>query len=406
MVGDERDTVLTGLSRGPAPTPWERLVSGGALVASYGAAVAVANRFALPRLAPGPVVDEQVTVVVPARDEAPRIGAIVSDLRAQRGLRALRVIVFDDDSSDGTADLAAAAAEGDERITVVRSTDPPAAGWTGKAAACAAAVTHAGSVVDEGVVLFVDADVRLAPDALAAAVTLLRRRNAALVSPFPYQRTGSALERLVQPLLFWSWFSLLPVAVSHRTRRPSMAVACGQFLVFDARAYAAIGGHAAVAASPTEDLDLARALRRTGERTTVAAAGRLASCRMYDGPRALVGGYTRWLWSAFGSPAGAAAVVALYLVAYLVPPAASLLGDARTRRWGLAGTAAGVLSRLLARTTERGGRRHPDAPDRLAGDLLDAAAHPASILAFGALTASSIRARRSGRASWKARTLP
>ena len=87
-------------------------------------------------------------------------------------------------------------------------------------------------------------------------------------------------------------------------------------------------------------------------------------------------------------------------------PAAALLGDARTRRWGLAGTAAGVLSRLLARTTERGGRRHPDAPDRLAGDLLDAAAHPASILAFGALTASSIRARRSGRASWKARTLP
>ena len=355
---------------------------------------------------PGPVVEEPVTVVVPARDEAARIGSLVSDLRLQRGLDRLRVVIFDDDSSDGTADLAAAAAGADERFTVVRSTASPPVGWTGKAAACAAAVTRAGSTVETGVVVFVDADVRLAPDALAAAVAVLRRRDVALVSPFPYQQTGSVLERLVQPLLFWSWFALLPVAVSHRTRRPSMAVACGQFLVFDAQAYATIGGHAAVAASPTEDLDLARALRRAGLPTAVAAAGRLASCRMYDGPLPLMGGYTRWLWSAFGSPTGAAAVVALYLVAYLVPPAVAVLGHGRTRRWGLAGAAAGMLSRLLARDTERGGRRHPDDPGGLADDVLDAAAHPASILAFGALTASSVRARRSGRALWKARVLP
>ncbi|MBX4168413.1 glycosyltransferase [Rhodococcus sp. DMU2021] len=405
MVVGERDAVLTRLPRDPSPG-LTRLVAGGALVASYGAAVAVANRVSLPRLVPGPVVDEQVTVVVPARDEAPRIAAIVSDLRAQTGLHALRVVILDDDSSDGTADLATAAAEGDERITVVRSTQPPPEGWTGKAAACAAAVAHAGSTTDSGIVVFVDADVRLAPDALAAAVALLRHQDAALVSPFPYQLTGSALERLVQPLLFWSWFSLLPVAVSHRTHRPSMAVACGQFLVFDARAYAAIGGHAAVAASPTEDLDLARTLRRAGLPTTVATAGGLASCRMYDGARPLIGGYTRWLWSAFGSPVGAAAVVALYLLAYFVPPAAALLGGGRTRRWGVAGATAGVTSRLLARVTERGGRRHPDAPDRPVDDLLDAAAHPASVLAVGALTASSIRARRSGRAAWKARVLP
>jgi len=405
VVVGERDAVLTPLPRDLSPG-LARLVAGGALVASYGAAVAVANRVALPCLVPGPVVDEQVTVVVPARDEAPRIGAIVSDLRAQRGLRALRVVILDDDSSDGTCDLATAAAADDERITVVRSTQPPPEGWTGKAAACAAAVAHAGPAADSGVVVFVDADVRLTPDALSAAIALLRRQDAALVSPFPYQLTGSALERLVQPLLFWSWFSLLPVAVSHRTHRPSMAVACGQFLVFDAHAYGAIGGHAAVAASPTEDLDLARALRRAGRRTTVAAAGGLSSCRMYDGPRPLIGGYTRWLWSAFGSPAGAAAVVALYLLAYLLPPAAALLGEGRTRRWGLVGTAAGMASRLLARVTERGGRTHPDAPDRPADDLLEAVAHPASVLAFGALTASSIRARRSGRAAWKARVLP
>ena len=155
MVVGERDAVLTRLPRDPSPG-LTRLVAGGALVASYGAAVAVANRVSLPRLVPGPVVDEQVTVVVPARDEAPRIAAIVSDLRAQTGLHALRVVILDDDSSDGTADLATAAAEGDERITVVRSTQPPPEGWTGKAAACAAAVAHAGSTTDSGIVVFVE----------------------------------------------------------------------------------------------------------------------------------------------------------------------------------------------------------------------------------------------------------
>ncbi|UYP21028.1 glycosyltransferase family 2 protein [Rhodococcus sp. Z13] len=375
-----------------------RLVVTGAGIAGYGAAVAAANRIALPRLTPGAVVDEPVTVVVPARDEAERIGAVVSDLAAQRGLARLRVLVLDDDSSDGTAEVARRAAGADERITVIRRTDPPPPGWTGKAAACAAAIDRAGAAAATGTVVFVDADVRLAPDALAAAVTLLRRADAGLVSPFPCQETGSVLERLVQPLLFWSWFALLPVAVAHRARRPSMAVACGQFLVFDAAAYTAIGGHAAVAASPTEDLDLARALRRAGFHTLAAAAGPLASCRMYDGPRPLVAGYTRWLWSAFGSPAGAAAVVALYLLAYLVPPSAAVLARGPVRRWGLAGTGAAVASRLLARATERGRPAWSDLPA--------AGTHPASVLAFASLTAESIRARRAGRTAWKDRRLP
>jgi hypothetical protein len=99
-------------------------------------------------------------------------------------------------------------------------------------------------------------------------------------------------------------------------------------------------------------------------------------------------------------------VVGLSALSYLVPPIAAVLGDGRTRRWGMAGAAAAMLSRILARTTERGGRRGRARPSQLTGDVLEAAAHPASILAFGALTASSFRARRSGRALWKARVLP
>ncbi|MBF0660052.1 glycosyltransferase [Rhodococcus sp. (in: high G+C Gram-positive bacteria)] len=375
-----------------------RVVALGAGAALYGAVVAAANRFALPRLREGAAVTESVTVVVPARDEAPRIASVIADLREQRGVPRLRVLVLDDDSSDGTFEIARRAADSDPRITVVRSSTPPPDGWTGKAAACERAFSE--SHPDEtGVVVFIDADVRLRPGAIAAAVTLLRSRSAALVSPWPYQVAGTVTERLVQPLLFWSWFSILPVAVAHRTRRPSMAVACGQFLAFDTADYRAIGGHSAVAASPTEDLDLARTLRRSGRTTVVAAGGPLVSCRMYEGRHTLTGGYTRWLWSAFGSPAGAAAVVTAYAVAYVVPAVAAVAGRGHTRRWGVLGTGAALLSRAVARSTERGERLD-------AADALGIAAHPVSVVIFGWLTAASVRARSAGRAVWKDRLLP
>ncbi|MDX5309800.1 MAG: glycosyl transferase, partial [Rhodococcus sp. (in: high G+C Gram-positive bacteria)] len=219
-----------------------------------------------------------------------------------------------------------------------------------------------------------------------------------LLTPWPFQQAGSAAERLVQPLLFWSWFATLPIAVSHRSNRPSMAVSCGQFLVFDASAYAAVGGHVAVAASPTEDLDLARALRRSGRRTMVAAAGNLASCRMYEGAAPLRAGYTRWLWSAFGSPAGSAAVLVAAAVTYVLPPVAVVLGPGPARRWGVVGTAAAIVSRTVARATERG------SPDR--SDVAAGCTHPFGVCAFAALAIDSLRARRTGRLGWKDRPLP
>lgn len=372
------------------------VVRAGAAAATLGAAVAVVNRLTLPRLVPGGVVDEAVTVIVPARNEARRLPDLVADLRAQRGLRRLRVVIFDDDSADGTAEAARLAAGDDPHVTVIRSTAPPPPGWTGKAAACARAYA---ATDPSGVVVFVDADVRLEPGAVAAAVTLLRDRRADLLTPWPFQRAGSAAEQLVQPLLFWSWFATLPVAVSHRSRRPSTAVSCGQFLVFDAPAYAAVGGHVAVASSPTEDLDLARALRRAGRRTMVAAAGDVASCRMYEGAAPLRAGYTRWLWSAFGPPAGSAAVLVAAAATYVLPPAAALLGRGPGRGWGVVGTAAAVVSRTLARATERGGEPGPS-------DVAAALTHPFAVCGFAALTIDSLRARRAGRLGWKDRPLP
>jgi hypothetical protein len=130
----------------------------------------------------------------------------------------------------------------------------------------------------------------------------------------------------------------------------------------------------------------------------VAAAGELARCRMYDGPAQLRAGHGRWLWTAFGSPAGAGAVLAAALTAYLAPPLAAALGRGGLRRWGLAGYGCAVASRLLARRTESGG-------PLTVRDGVDALAHPLSVVGLVALTADShLRHRRGGHA-WKGRPL-
>lgn len=369
-------------------------------LALLSAAVAAVNAATLPRLRAA-AVTEPVTVVVPARDEADRIAALVADLRAQRGLGTLRVLILDDDSSDATADVARRAFDGDGRFALVHGDDAPPEGWLGKNAACRRGADHAARLMDPrhpGVLVFLDADVRVAPGALAAAVGELRRSGAALVSPWPRQDAGSVSERLLQPLLCWSWFAALPVAVANRNTRPSMAVACGQFLVFDAAAYYRLGGHTAVAGSVTEDLDIARALRRRGERTAVAAAQGLASCRMYTDAATLRAGHTRWLWTQFGSPAGAAVVAAVAALGYVLPPVAIVAGRGGTRVWGAVGYAAGVASRLTARTVETG--RHPRGTD-----VADALAHPASVLGLIRLIAASHRDRRRGRLRWKGRSV-
>lgn len=385
--------------RAPAMT---RPVAFGTGIALLGCALTAWNRLTLPRLSrdPAPVV-EPVTVCVPARDEADRLPRLIRDLRAQTGLPRLRILILDDDSTDGTSAAATAAMDDDPRCVLLRGTAAPPTGWTGKSAACATLAARATAAQSEpSILVFVDADVRLAPTAVAAAVGELRRRNVALLSAWPRQRAESPAERLVQPLLCWSWASTLPVACTDRGLRPSTAVACGQFLVIDSAAYRSIGGHAAVADSVTEDLDIARDLRRAGYPTALAAAGGQAATRMYCGTAEVEAGYTRWLWSAYGgSPAGGAAVAVVAAVAYWLPPAAAVFGHGRLRRIGLLGYAAAVAGRLLAVSIETGGR--PRGADIAAGS-----AHPVSIAGYLLLWARSHRARRRGTLSWKGRCLP
>ena len=353
--------------------------------------VNASRRLRRPAGRPSPVT-EPVAVLLPLRDEADRVTPCLRALLAQRGVPGLRVVVLDDGSTDATADVVRSVVGDDPRVTLLDGVAPPS-GWLGKPHACWQLATRADPAATA--LVFVDADVVLAPDAVAAAVTELRAAQVTLLSPYPRILVATVADRLVQPLLQWLWLTFLPLRAMERSRRPSLAAAGGQFLVVDRAGYDAAGGHAAVAEKILEDIELARAVKRAGGRIALADGSRLAACRMYEDWPQLRDGYSKSLWATFGHPAAAAAVLAVLLLLYTAPPLVALValtaGAPTVAVTALAAYLLGVTGRAItARAT--GGRWWPDA-----------LAHPVSVVVLGWLTLRSYHLRKRHRLSWRGR---
>ena len=152
----------------------------------------------------------------------------------------------------------------------------------------------------------------------------------------------------MQPLLQWSWLTFLPLRLAERSPRPSLSAANGQLLAVRREAYDRAGGHAAVRDQVVEDVELLRAVKRTGGTGGVCDGTALATTRMYDDWASLVDGYGKSLWTL---PLPTLAVMALL---YVVPPIAALRGS----RAGALGWAAGVAGRAVA-ARRTGGPRRP-----------------------------------------------
>ncbi|MGU3294091.1 glycosyltransferase [Williamsia sp. M5A3_1d] len=373
------------------------------VLAGSGLAMAAVNaRHVHPLSAPPHPVAGPVLVLVPARNEVEVIADLVADLRAQRGVPDLRVRIYDDESTDGTADIARGAIDGDDRIDVIDGTrTPKPPGWTGKAWGLHRLTTDLADDPPDTRLCLVDADVRLGPDAIAAAVAVFDSLAdtpgppPGLLSVWPAQVVGSALERMVQPLLFWSWFSMLPQAVTERQLRTSTAVANGQFLTTRLGVYRDVGGHRSVAAEPADDIALARVFRRAGMRTVNRSGGHMVRCRMYRSGGDLRAGYRRWTATEFGGARGSWAVVALLLVGQVAPALRAVFGRRRTP--AAAALVLGAAGRMISRRVETGALGP--------SDVLDATAHPVSMAAAAALIADSAVHTRTGRLEWKGRSI-
>lgn len=232
----------------------------------------------------------EVSVIVPARNEASRIGRCLESLVRQKG--SFEVVVVDDQSTDGTASIAHAF----DRVQVV-SADPLPAGWSGKCNACWTGAKHASG----SWLLFTDADTVHSGTSIATAVREAEDTGSALLSYSPEQEVRGFWERAVMPLVF------ADLAATFRPKDVSdpaspAAAANGQFLLISRDAYDAVGGHAAVATDILEDVALARLVKQSGRRIRFRIGKGIVRTRMYQGLRQMAEGWIKNLTLLFPEP--------------------------------------------------------------------------------------------------------
>jgi len=227
----------------------------------------------------------RISVLIPARNEEGNIGAAVGTILASRGVE-LEIVVMDDGSTDHTPEILAGIA--DPRLRVAQGGVLPA-GWSGKQHACAALARLA----QFELLVFVDADVRLAPDALSRMAGFMARNDVALASGFPCQITRTWSEILLLPLIHFLLLGFLPLARMQVSASPAFGAGCGQLMIARATAYAQAGGHAAIRASMHDGLMLPRIFRRAGFMTGLFDATDFATCRMYTNAHDVWEGLTK-----------------------------------------------------------------------------------------------------------------
>lgn len=335
--------------------------------------------------APEPAVDRpSVSVLIPARNEEGNIADACAAVLASGGVE-LELVVLDDASTDRTPEILAGIADSRLRVAAAPPLPP---GWSGKQHAC-----HVLSgLARHELMVFVDADVRLEPDALGRMAGFMARHpGAGLASGFPRQVVGTWSERLLLPLIHFLLLGFLPMALMRTRPDVGLGAGCGQLFIARRDAYRAAGGHAAIRASLHDGLTLPRAFRRAGRATLLFDATAMTRCRMYVNAAQVWEGLCKNATEGMAKPA-ALPVWTLVLGGGQVLPAVLML-VAPSWPAGLA-LAAGVGTRLVLAW-------------RFRQPVASAVVHPVGVLALLVVQWFSMgRALAGGRATWRGRAYP
>ncbi|MBP2275527.1 MULTISPECIES: glycosyltransferase [Sphingomonas] len=216
-----------------------------------------------------------VVAVVPARDEAEVIAESIASLAAQDYPGDFRIVLVDDSSSDGTADIARAV--GSDRLQILTGA-PLASGWTGKLWAVSQGIAAAGDAPDY--LLLTDADIAHAPDSVRSLVTRAVADDRVLVSLMARLRCESLAERALIPAFVWFFQMLYPFATVNRRGR-GLGAAAGGVMLVQRRALAAAGGIAAVRSALIDDCAFGALMKRQGA-VWLGLTDRALSIRRYD----------------------------------------------------------------------------------------------------------------------------
>ncbi|MFM2145134.1 MAG: hypothetical protein RI899_922 [Actinomycetota bacterium] len=326
-------------------------------------------------------INQKINVLVPLRNEEENAIAIVETLAAQENLMDVEFLILNDNSTDKTLEIVTATARGDSRFKVIQGSALPE-GWLGKPWALEQLSQNARGEV----LICIDADVRLSTTAIAAAIDSMHKHSLDFFSPYPSQVARTFGERMIQPLLQWSWLSSVPLALAKRSSNPSFAVANGQFFAVKKNALVHSGGYASIKSEVLDDMQMARVLLRNRFKGTVGNGALIAQCHMYSSWSELRNGYAKSLWKGFGGVFGSIIAIALLVLTGIIPIVSAAMGSP----FGWLAFEAVLVSRLISAKITR-------------ANLFDSLLHPISSALLIYLIIYSWLMR--GRIQWKGRTV-
>jgi len=222
----------------------------------------------------------KVTVVIPARDEAEHIADTLRSLLIQQFNGELKIVMVDDNSSDGTGALARELAVTDRRLSVLDG-ELLKTGWTGKMWAVSQGLRQTETLAAD-YVLFTDADIVHGPGHLASLVSRAERDQLSLVSEMVRLRCESLAERATLPAFVFFFQLLYPFRWVGDPERTTAAAAGGTMLVAQ-EALRRVDGVDRISRALIDDVALAREIKRGGHRIWLGHGEQVVSERRYAG---------------------------------------------------------------------------------------------------------------------------
>ena len=253
--------------------------------------------------------EQTVSAIVPARNEEANIARAVRSLAAQPAIE--EIIVVNDQSSDGTAQVLERLAAEEPKLRVLEA-GPLPDGWVGKNHAVWQGAAHA----TRPWLLFTDADAIHLEGSAARALAEVEATGAVMVSYSPAQEMHSWWERALIPFIFCRLAQLYSYAAVNDPQSEA-AAANGQYLLIRRDAYEAIGGHAAVGGEVLEDVALARRAKAAGVKLHFGSGEGIARVRMYSTFAAMWEGWTKNLYPLVTGPGNSVARELLVVIPWI-----------------------------------------------------------------------------------------
>ena len=340
--------------------------------------------------APPPTQPLRVAVVVPARNEAEHITSTVQSLLAQQFSGDLRIVLVDDNSTDGTGGLARRI--GDPRLIVLAGESLPQ-GWSGKMWAVAQGLRQPEAATAD-YILLTDADIVHEPQHVAVLAAKAEAEGLALVSEMVRLRCGTFAERATIPAFVFFFQMLYPFRWVYDRRHRTAAAAGGTMLVART-ALDRIGGVDRIRAALIDDVALAREIKRAGYPIWLGHAEHARSQRTYAGFGEIWSMIARTAYVQVRySPALLLGTCMGMLLLYAVPVIAAFIGSGPTRWLGLVPW---ILMAIAFQPTLRRYRCNP---------LWGLALPLIAIFYLAATCGSALRFYRGRGGHWKDRTYP